>query len=202
MASDALQSEIQRLEAILSAEERPDPVDVATVYALRSDEVREHLEPVLAAGGQLRGVVLHAAGTVSGVAQLNFELNWAPGTSHVTPPPVVCAVIHIQPPRVIKAAAVHGAQPEAGLGVGPLARPAGPIPTALKSFQPMPATEAVQLGVDSNRSLVDFLNRERMTHILSNDRALQAGTPRFDTTGTKCSSLLCFEKTSDDLDDN
>jgi hypothetical protein len=198
----SLDTEIKRLEAILASEERPDPVDVATVETLKSEEVKKYLVPVLDSGAVIRGIVMRAAGTVTGVAQLNIELEWPPGSSRVSPPPTVAAVVHIQPPKVIKAGVIHDTNPSPGLGAGPLARPAGPIPATLQNFRPMAASHAIQVGADSNRALVDFLNREQMTHILLSNRAMEAGTPRYDTSGTQCTSMACFERTDEDLDDN
>jgi len=94
----AIDQEIKCLRAILRTAEKPDSIDVATVEALASPDVRRLLEPILNDGAALKGVVLEPTGTMAGIVHLSFETEWPPGMSRATYAPSVQALVEISPP--------------------------------------------------------------------------------------------------------
>jgi hypothetical protein len=186
---EAVEQELRRLRAELDRAPTVDPVDVAVVEALASSEVQEQLVPLLDEGARLFGVVLESAGAMEGVVQLTFDCDWAPGTSHLTDPPAVSALVEISPPRVLRVSRI--AAPPAGPGVR-FAPPEGPIPPALRELSFPTASEALEFSSEADRNFEGWLARTGLSQMLRPGLGL--------TTGTKCTSLFCFERTSDDFD--
>jgi hypothetical protein len=191
---DVIEHELQRLRAELEQVPTPDPVDVAVVEALASSEVQELLVPLIDEGAVLRGVVLEAAGTMEGVIQLSFDCDWAPGTSHLTNPPAVSALAEIAPPRVLKASKIVALPDGPGVRFTP---PEGHVPPALRQLDFPTASEAVQFNLEADRAFEAWLERTGLGAMLE---SIQLGSIQGLTTGTRCTSLLCFERTRDDFD--
>lgn len=192
-ATKQIEIELARLRQELQQAESPDPIDVATVESLASKEVQELLLPILANGAHLTGVVLEPAGTIPGVVQLTFECEWTPGTSHITNAPAVSALVEISPPRLLKATKI--ASPEASGGVR-FSPPVEPVPPALRNVRIPSATEAFDFQNEALSSATDWLEQTGLAQRVSQGTVRALGL----TTGTKCTSLLCFERTSDDFD--
>jgi hypothetical protein len=183
-------AELKRLRAALKSDEEPDPVDVAVVEALASREVGELLAPILDDDAQLVGAVLEDAGSVAGVVQLTFETRWSPGASRITQAPAVRALVEVSPPSVLKAVTVLAPAAEPGVR---FTAPVGPVPPALRGLKRPTASEALSFNAEARQSFREWLGREGLPPELGT-QALGL------TTGTKCTSLLCFERTSDDWD--
>ncbi len=190
-AQQQLDAELARLRAALERAGAPDPIDVAVVEALASQEVQELLSPLLDAGAFLRGCVLDSAGTVAGVVLLTFETEWIPGTSHLSPAPSVSAYVEISPPRVLKAG-ISEAPTEAP--TPPFAAPTGPVPPAIRDVGVPSASEAHAFNLEANRSFQTWAEQQGLAG------AFPAIPIKGLTTGTKCTSFFCFERTRDDFD--
>jgi hypothetical protein len=185
-----IDTELQRLRKALDSTQTPDPVDVAVVEALASSDVQDLLRPILDDGAILQGVTMEAAGTMTGVAQLTFETTWAPGQSRISPPSRVGALVEVSPPRVLKAVELPGGStPTASAFVAP----SGPVPVGLQHLGIPSASQALGFSAEATRSTADWLRSQGLA-----DRVNAGGGGL--TTGTKCTSLLCFERTSDDFD--
>jgi hypothetical protein len=196
MASPREQIEVElgRLRRELQQVETPDPIDVATVEALASNEVQELLIPILEEGAHLTSVILESAGVVPGVVQLTFDCAWIPGTSHLSHAPAISALVEISPPRVLKAAKVVA--PASPPGVR-FAAPLGEVPPALRNMRIPSGTEAHEFQTQSLSSVNKWLEETGLQGRIRREDVRMLGL----TTGTKCTSLLCFEKTADDDDD-
>jgi hypothetical protein len=189
MSQKQIDTELQRLRRALGSVKEPDPVDVAVVEALASNDVQNLLRPILDDGALLQGVTMEAAGTMAGVAQLTFETTWAPGQSRISPPPRVGALVEVSPPRVLKAVELlAGSSPTAGAFVSP----SGPAPVALQQLGIPTASQALAYSAEATRSTAEWLRSQGFA-----DRMRPVGGL---TSGTKCTSLLCFEKGHDDFD--
>lgn len=190
MSQKQIETELQRLRKALGSVQTPDPVDVAVVEALASSDVQDLLRPILDDGAVLQGVTMEAAGTMAGVAQLTFETAWSPGQSRISPPSRVSALVEVSPPRVLKAVErPAGSSPTASAFVSPT----GPVPVALQHLGIPSAAQALAFSAEATRSTAEWLRSQGFA-----DRINPSATGL--TTGTKCTSLLCFERTSDDFD--
>jgi hypothetical protein len=214
---EQIEKELSRLREMVSKAKAPDPVDVAVVEALGSQEVQAALIPVLAQGAFLTGVVLEAAGTMAGVAHLAFDCDWEPGTSHLTAAPRVEVLIEVDPPKILKVATILSPEVSAGVRFTP---PEGPIPPALRNMTAPSSSEALSFSQRANCALADWLVASGLEGRLGSGGAVPrkmdppptwlpkdgggggggGGGAMGLTTGTKCTSLLCFERTSDDFD--
>jgi hypothetical protein len=186
----ALDKELERLRAILRTADRPDPIDVATVEALASPDVRSILEPILDDGATLKGVVLEPTGTIAGVVHLSFETEWPPGMSRATYAPSVQALVEISPPRVIRASQLISPPHPPAVRFSP---PVGMVPPSLQHLGIPSPSEAHAFNVEAARSFEAWASQAGITPTTI------GGGPGL-TTGTKCTSLLCFERSSDDFD--
>jgi hypothetical protein len=190
MSQKQIDNELQRLRNALGSIQTPDPVDVAVVEALASSDVQDLLRPILDNGAILQGVTMEAAGTMAGVAQLTFETIWSPGQSRISPPSRVGALVEVSPPRVLKAVELPaGSSPTASAFVSL----SGPVPVALQNLGIPSAERALAFSAEATRSTAEWLGRQGLADRI---RSSAGGL----TTGTKCTSLLCFEKTQDDFD--
>lgn len=208
---EQIEKELGRLRGMLKNAMSVDPVDVAVIEALGSTEVQELLLPILDGGAYLTGVVLDAAGTMVGVAHLTFECAWQPDKSHLTPAPRVAALVEVEPPRVLKAATI--AVPDSPPGVR-FTPPSSPVPPVLREMSIPSPSEALSFNIEANRAFLEWAYRKGLYTRLGLDATerMMQPTPIFETrdgggggamgltTGTKCTSLLCFERTSDDFD--
>ena len=193
---EAIDQELERLRAILRTADRPDPIDVATVEALASPDVRSLLEPILDEGASLKGVVLEPTGTMAGIVHLSFETEWLPGMSRATYAPSVQALVEISPPRVIKTSQLISPSHPAGVRFSP---PVGMVPPSLQNLGIPSPSEAHAFNVEAARSYAAWASYAGMRPAAIGG-GLGAGVGVGLTTGTKCTSLLCFERTSDDWD--
>jgi hypothetical protein len=192
MVHESIASELARLRAALEKSDKRDPIDAAVVEALASDAVLKVLLPILEQGAMLQGVVLEAAGVMPGLIQLTFETAWVPGTSHITYPPRVSALVEISPPAVLKAIEIASRAEPAGVR---FAEPAGMAPPVLAEPSFPSAEEAYKFNLEARQSFADWVAASGLaTRINTDTMALGLST------GTKCTSLLCFEKSSDDFD--
>jgi hypothetical protein len=190
-AKQSIVSELQRLRAALEKSEKRDPVDVAVVEALASAAVQKILVPILEQGAVLKGVVLEAAGVMPGLVQLTFETEWQPGSSHLTYPPCVSALVEISPPHVLKAVEIAFRAEPPGVR---FVEPVGMVPPALIDPTYPSADEAYRFSLAARQSFAEWAASTGFGDRLGDLAALGL------TTGTKCTSLLCFERTSDDFD--
>ncbi len=196
---ERFEAELDRIATLLDKADRPDPLDLAVLHLLRARAVRDLLDPVLQAGGRLKAVVLQPAGSVEGVVQFDVQTAWREGTSHVSGPPVVSAVVALDPPEVLRVAR-RDVSPE--VERAPLTTPSGPLPTTLAHITGVRASEALRGRVGERRAIVEFLNREQFNTILGEVSRLNSPDTAFGlTSGSYCTSLFCFERYSDDFDD-
>ncbi|TNE77505.1 MAG: hypothetical protein EP334_06605 [Gammaproteobacteria bacterium] len=197
---ELLDKEIQRLEKILACEKKPDIFDVAAVFALKDKKVRKLLDQELVDGAIYKGAVVQPLGTVACIAQFDIETEWTPGESRLTPPPVIAVVMELSPPRVIECKVEYRAGPPA---TSPFSRPEGRLPVALQNLTAPSPGEATSFNEGMREQLIDFINNnrlEKLLELIGAGGAMQSTAYGF-TSGTQCSSFLCFERTSDDQDD-
>jgi hypothetical protein len=191
-AHESVARELARLRAALEKSDKRDPIDAAVIEALASDAVQKVLLPILEDGAVLQGVVLEAAGVMPGLIQLTFETAWAPGTSHITYPPRVSAMVEISPPNVLKAVEIASRAEPAGVR---FVEPAGMVPPALEEPGFPSAEDAYKFNLEARQSFADWAAASGLAARISTD-TMALGL----STGTKCTSLLCFERSSDDFD--
>jgi hypothetical protein len=187
----AIDQELERLRAMLRTAEKPDPIDVATVEALASPDVRRLLEPILDDGAALKGVVLEPTGTMTGIVHLSFETEWPPGMSRATYAPQVQALVEVSPPRVFKASQVISPPHPPTIRFSP---PVGMVPPSLQNLGIPSPSEAHAFNVEAARSFQAWASQVGMQRPVGSTGGVGL------TTGTKCTSLLCFERSSDDFD--
>ena len=193
-----LDQQIERMAKAVEASDMPSLMDAAVVAVLRDDAIREALEPILEAGGLVKGIVVGPAGTVDGVVQLEVTTDWWPGTNTVTAPPIVSSIIHLDPPRVIEVITREG-EPENF--TAPLTMPTGRVPAVLRGMERGLTPRDFEEFAKDRRSIIEWLNRERLDAILESLlNPANPGGAMYSTSGTKCSSWFCFEKTKDDSD--
>jgi hypothetical protein len=77
------------------------------------------------------------------------------------------------------------------------APPVGTVPVVLTNIMYPSASEALRFNQEANESLEDWLAVANLTRRPAGGGG---GGVAGHTTGTKCTSLFCFEKTADDLD--
>ena len=194
----SLDRHVARMAEVVDAAERPSMMDAAVVALLRNDRVREALAPILEAGGQVMGVVASPAGTVEGIVQLEVTTQWRPGAHALGAAPVVCSILRVQPPEVIEVVTREGGP--AALAA-PMETPSGPLPTALQGLPRGLTPQDLPELANDRRAIVEWLHRERMESLIESLRnpATSSGA-MYMTSGTKCTSWFCFEKSTDDSD--
>ena len=199
MAHAEIDAEVQRLQGLLSGTSEPDPVERAILEALSSSDVQSLLGPIIDEGASIVGVTMDAAGSMEGVAQFTFNTVWKSTTaSRITPPARVVALVQISPPRLLKAIKLTGGEAESAKH---FVQPSGPVPAALKELD-IPAPQDV---LDFNRAMNISVDRwlkatglaDKLPALASNSLT---ATRQPSTTGTKCSTMLCLEQSSDDWD--
>ena len=185
-----IQKEYERISLILSTTKNQDTMDAAVATALSSEDLNNVLGAILDEGACLTGVTMDAAGSIEGIAIFTFNTEWIPGQSRITNPDVACALIEVNPPKVIKVVRqIPGSLPEAGF----FTKPEGQIPAIMRNMHYPGSSEALEFNRQANESLENWLIAQRIGGIHTK---AHIGL----TTGTRCTSLLCFERTSDDWD--
>lgn len=189
-----IQKEHERIKSILSTVKDPDPMDAAVVHALASDEVNKVLGEILDDGAYLTGITMEAAGSMEGLVLFIFNTEWTPGQSRVSFPDVACALLEVNPPKIIKVLRQRpGSMPEAAA----FTQPEGPMPAILQNMQFPSSKEALEFNRQANETFEQWLAAQQMGNAGGGQgRRRRVGF----TTGTRCTSLLCFERTSDDWD--
>jgi len=191
LGNEALELELKRLRRELETATPPDATDVAAVEALASKDIQDLLIPILNDGAYLAGVRLEPAGVMEGLVQINFECNWLPGTSRMTAPPVVSALVEVEPPRVLKVERFPSRGTSGGMTFG---SPAGAVPPVLQNVSPLSPTEATYFMAAANEGFEYWATANEMTDL---SRKKKKG-PQMVTTGSRCTSLLCTEREMDD----
>jgi hypothetical protein len=190
--ADQLQAELKRLRSAVEEEDSSDPVDAIVIETLADSALQEVLAGILDEGAVLSGVVLDQAGTLAGLAQLTFVCDWEPGTSHVGEAPSAVAVVEVSPPRVLKVERASASSAAASAAAARFRPPRGLVPPVLSGAETPSAEEVLRFQFEANEVFEDWRRRVG----LPNETLGIVGF----TTGTQCSSLLCFERHSDDFD--
>lgn len=189
---EQLEAELKRLRAVVKETDSTDPVDALVIYTLAASEVQDVLAGILDEGAVLAGVALDQAGTQAGLAQLTFACEWVSGTSHVGDPAAAVAVVELSPHRVLKVARAPRASATAAAATARFMPPQGVVPPVIGGAETPSAEEVLRFQFEANEVFEDWSRRTGFPNE-------KLGVIGF-TTGSYCSSLLCFERHSDDFD--
>lgn len=193
-ATETIDTELRRLRSQLeSDQDASDVLDRAVVETLAAEAVRSEIERLLDEGGYLAGVVLDVVGTTTDIVQLTYCCCWQAGTSHVSLPQSVAALVAVEPHEVLRVKLVS----TPSYVDGNFARPSGPLPPALRGLPGMSPQEVAEFYAASNRAFADWRGRSGFPDRLTVEPGGWIGGL---TTGSYCSSLLCWERHSEDWD--
>ena len=189
---EQLEAELRRLRTAVEEAGSTDPVDALVIYTLADSALQDVLAGILDEGAVLTGVALDQAATQAGLAQLTFTCEWESGTSHVSDPPAAVAVVELSPPRLLKVARAQPSSAAAATAGARFIRPQGIVPPVIGGAETPSAEEVLRFQFQANEVFDDWRRRTGFPNET-------LGIVGF-TTGSYCSSLLCFEKHSDDFD--
>ena len=192
MLHSAVQSDLARLRSLPETEY----IHAALIEALASEEVSKELEPILEKGAIYTQTTLCPAGCMEGMVLFTLETEWAPGFSYNSPPDRVSVLVETMPPKVLKVER-HGGEGEPSSG--PFCFPEGLVPVTIRGMSPPKFDEVIQFLEDSNRSTEAWLKKEKLDIGIADPKAA-TGIRNPDSTNSKCTSLLCAEKSGEDDD--
>jgi len=206
MGHPTIDQETERLRTIVKESKTVDPIDLAIIEALGSQEVSALLGPILDEGAVLTGATLSPAGSMEGIAMVTFNTKWLESASRLSLPQAVSVLLELAPPKVLR---VEKHPAENAALAAPFSFPSGPTPVAIRGMAPPNPTQLLAFLRESNRSTEDWLSTANLSGgggLLGGGGTLAGGglfggtITAVGTTGTKCTSFFCFEKTSDDND--
>jgi hypothetical protein len=186
-----IKKEIEKLTQQLAKEKKPDPIDVAVLAALSSRKVIKELGEILNSGATYTGITGESAGTIHGIIQLTFNTKWNDGISQKKPADVVSVLIEVNPPKIIS---VVKSQPTTIPTASYYLRLEGDAPSILKGITYPNFEEAIEFDRKAKEEIVHWMMQRKWPPII------YQGSGGGLTSGTHCTSAMCFEKSSDDFD--